>query len=72
MKIIHCGYEINVTKEKSMGGDLLTYYSIFRVADGFECSSGFEDTEDSVIETVKFLKERVDNELMTKNPWGEK
>jgi hypothetical protein len=71
MKVFYKGHEINVVKDKCLGGWEQTDYSIFRVSDGFECTSGFADTSDSVRETIKYLKERVDEELKSDDPWGE-
>jgi hypothetical protein len=71
MKVFYKGYEITVTKEKCLGGWVQTDYSVFRTVDGFECTSGFEDTSDSVRETIQYLKERIDAELKTDDPWGE-
>ena len=61
MKVIYKGFEIEAHREKSMGGDTLLYYSIFRQADGWEMTSGFTYGSDRVQTFVKYLKERVDN-----------
>jgi hypothetical protein len=71
MKVFYKGYEITVTKDKCLGGWTQTDYSVFRTADGYECTSGFEDTSDSVRDVIKSLKERVDAELKSCDPWGE-
>lgn len=70
MKRSYKGYDIEVTKEKSMGRDVLLYYSIFRQSDGLECCSGFTYGDESVSEFIKHMKDRVDGELKTKAPWG--
>lgn len=71
MKAVHRGYEISVTREKSMGGELLLYYSIFRISDGFECTSGFTYDESAVHTYIGYMKERIDAELKEDDPWGE-
>lgn len=71
MQVRYREHEINVTREPSMSGAMLVFYSVFRVSDGYECTSGFQDTSDTVREMVKFLKERVDEELASENPWDE-
>ena len=71
MKTIYRGYEIEAHREKSLGGEDLLYWSIFRKGDGYEADSGFSTGDDSVIYWVKGLKRRVDAELSEDNPWGE-
>lgn len=72
MKRNYRGHEITVTRERSMAGYSLLYYSVFRVADGYECMSRFEDSNERVSDMVGILKERVDAELASDDPWGEK
>lgn len=69
MKTVYRGHEIEVNRERCLGGYDQLYYSIFRVSDGFECMSGFEDSAETVRDKMKQLKERVDNELTEANPW---
>lgn len=71
MKTTYRGHEINATRERSMGGDDLLYYSIFRISDGFECASGFSYDESPVPTYIKYMKERIDAELAEDDPWGE-
>lgn len=68
MKVMYRGHEITVTKEKCLGGWMLMYYSIFR--DGKECVTNFSEDSSTVREYVGYMKERVDNELASDNPWG--
>lgn len=72
MNVSYKGHKLTVTKEKSLGGYNLLYYSIFRESDGYECMSGFENTVDTVRTLVKAFKERIDNELKEEDPWMEK
>ena len=72
MKTIYRGHEIKVTRERSMGGDDLLYYSIFRESDGYECTSGFTYDESPVHTYLQYMKERVDAELAEDDPWMEK
>jgi len=71
MKITYRGYEIEAHREKCMAGYSLLYYSIFRESDGFECTSGFQDSSETVPDMINLLKGRVDAELLDPDPWGE-
>lgn len=70
MKTVHRGYEIDVRRDRSLGGDKLLYYSIFRVSDGREGTSGFTSGSETVREYLGYMKERVDAELAEADPWG--
>ena len=59
MKGKYKGCEINVTKEKCLGGWNMIYYSIYD--DGFEVTSGFSDSEDKVRDFYNDMKEIVDD-----------
>jgi hypothetical protein len=72
MKATHRGYEISVTREKCLGGWSLLYYSIFRIEDGYEALSSFEDSGHTVREVVGHMKQRIDNELAEDDPWLER
>jgi hypothetical protein len=71
MKTTYKGHEIDVRREQSMGGDDLLYYSIFRVSDGYECTSGFTTDSSTPAEYTGYMKERIDAELAEADPWGE-
>lgn len=72
MKVVYRGHEIDVRRERCMGGRLMLYYSIFRVRDGHECTSGFTEDTSPVSTYVGYMKERVDAELSDPDPWGER
>lgn len=72
MKTVYRGHEIDVHREKCMGGWSLLYYSIFRVSDGRECLSGFTEDTSPVRIFMAYMKERVDAELAGADPWGER
>lgn len=72
MKVSYKGYELEVTREESSGGDELLYFSIYRQSDWFECVYDFEDSSETVRDKMEQLKQRVDNELKEDDPWGEK
>lgn len=61
MKSIYRGFEIEVTREKCLAGYPMIYYSIFRISDGWELTSGFYDTEDTVRSFLKDMKATVDD-----------
>lgn len=71
MRTVYRGHEITVTREKSMMGETMLFYGIFRQADGFECDSGFSSGGDTVRDMVNGFKKRVDEELASADPWGE-
>jgi hypothetical protein len=60
MKVEYRGFDIDVAKEKSLGGDKLTYFSVFRKSDGYEMTSGFSDDNDTVRTWIGMMKSRVD------------
>ena len=64
MKTLYRGFEVDAYREKSMGGDTLLYYSIFRESDGWEMTSGFSYGTDRVQTFIKYMKERVDNYIL--------
>lgn len=66
------GYEIIVKREKCLGGWPLLYYTIVRNSDGWLAVDAFQDSAETVRDMVKYMKERVDNELAEADPWGEK
>jgi hypothetical protein len=53
------GFELEAYRSTSMGGDEWTYFSVFRIRDGREMSSGYDGIED-VREFMQYLKKRVD------------
>ena len=63
MKVEYKEHEIEVKRERCMGGWMLLYYSIFRLSDGHEVTSGFTEDQSSVKEYVGYMKERIDAEL---------
>lgn len=71
MRVEYRGYDIEVKREKSLGGNVLLYFSIYRKSDGYECLCDFEDSDETVRDKVKQLKERIDNEHLEINPWNE-
>lgn len=71
MKASYRGFEIDVHREKCLAGYELTYFSIYRTSDGFECVCDFTTGSDSVREIVRSMKTRIDNELNEADPWCE-
>ena len=61
MRVVYRGFEIDAHRDRSMGGDIYLYYSIFRESDGWELTSGFTCGLDRVQTFIKYMKERVDN-----------
>lgn len=69
MKTKYRGYEIDVTREKCMGGWSQLYFSAFS-EDGRECITDFEDSSETVRDKVSQLKTRIDAEESSDDPWG--
>lgn len=72
MKLIYKGHEIEVTRDRSMAGYSMLFYSVFRQSDGYECTSGFSEGDETVRGFTGILRERIDAELAEVDPWGEK
>jgi hypothetical protein len=72
VKVNYRGYELSAHREKCMAGYPLLYYSIFRQSDGYEATSGFEDSAETIPDKIAQLRERVDNELAEDDPWMER
>lgn len=64
MKINYKGCEIEVTREKCLGGWNELFYSVFD--DGFEVTSGFSEGNDKIKDFANGLKNLVDD--YRKNP----
>ena len=72
MKVSYRGYELEANRKRSLSGWDQLYFSIYRESDGYECSAGLTLDESPVRTYLKHMKERVDAELLTADPWGEK
>ncbi|HZJ99495.1 MAG TPA: hypothetical protein VFC79_05795 [Tissierellaceae bacterium] len=69
MKVVYRGHEIEVTREKCLGGWSELYTSVFRLSDGLECICSVEDSAEKIVDQVRYMKERIDEELALENPW---
>ncbi|QSF43416.1 hypothetical protein [Paenibacillus tianjinensis] len=65
MKTKYRGFEIDVSREKCLGGWSTLYYSVYTPT-GYELVCGFEDSDEKVGNMVKQMKEVVDDYI--KNP----
>ena len=63
MKEIYKGYEIEVTREKCLGGWDQLFMSIYRISDGYCVEDTFSDGDDTEKEMMGYMKERLDTEL---------
>ena len=59
MKTVYKGCEIEVTRDKCLGGWDMLFYSGFD--DGYEVTSGFSESSDTVRDFIKDLKGLVDD-----------
>ena len=71
MKVVYRGHEIEVTREKCLCGWSELYTSVFRLYDGLECVCAVEDSAEKIVDQVRYMKERIDEELASENPWGD-
>lgn len=69
MRTVYRGHEIDVKRERCLGGYSMLYYSV--VLGDYECLSNFEDSAETVAKMTGYLKRRVDAELSEDMPWGE-
>lgn len=69
MKTRYRGHEIDVYREKCMGGWSNLYFSVF-TEDGRECLTSFEDSAETVRDKIGQLKDRINSELSSDDPWG--
>ena len=65
-------HTIELSYERCRGGWEQWYYAVFRDSDGYECTSGFEDSVETYQTQVENFKRRIDNELAETEPWCEK
>lgn len=65
MKVSYKGYEIEVNRDKCLGGYEMIYYSIFRESDGLEVVSDFTES-DTVWKVVAKMRMRVLTFIETK------
>ena len=64
MKVIYRNCEIECTREKSLSGDVMLFYSVFDLGvheKDLEITSGFSEGEDTIRDYVKYLKKVVDD-----------
>lgn len=64
------GFEIDVYRERSLGGDRLTYYSVFRESDQLEITSGFSYDMSPLATQRGWYKKLVDRLLDENDPDG--
>ena len=69
MKIVYKGCEIEATKEKCLGGWDMIFFSVFD--DGFEVTSGFSESSDSVRDFINGLKVIVDDYIENPEEYSE-
>lgn len=67
----HRGYEISVKREECLGGWDMLYFYIMRESDGKFMIDAFEDSAETVPDQMKYMKQRIDNELAEDDPWME-
>lgn len=66
MKITYKEHIINAERDKNLIGESAVYFYIVRKSDGFMIESSL-DYGHNVREVIKFLKERVNNEIASIN-----
>lgn len=63
MKVKYKGFEIEVKREKTLGGWEQVYYTSKRLSDGWYLTDSFSDDEDALETHIQCLKEEVDDFL---------
>ena len=66
MQEIYKGYEINASREGSLGGDENLYFSVYRAEDGLEVVADFTTGSDTEEEYIGYMKQRVDQFIESK------
>ena len=66
MRVEYKGFEINVTKEKCLGGWEMLYFNVYRISDGLCVEDSFTEGEETVRGMVGYMKDRVDEFIETK------
>lgn len=61
MKTNYRGFEIDVHKDKCMGGWEQLYFTVMRLEDGWFMIDGFSEGNDTVKEFIQDMKNQVDN-----------
>lgn len=69
MKVDYKGFEINVEREKALGGWDTTYYTVMEKETGYFLIDDFSEATDPIREYVKDLKKRVDEYLENPEEW---
>lgn len=63
MKTTYKGFQIEVKREKSLGGDYPLYFNIIRLSDNWILDDSFEYSDEKVKDKLKDLKSTVDDYL---------
>lgn len=63
MKVEYKGFEIEVTKGKSLGGFECLYFYVLRLSDGWMFKDSFEESDDTINQKIKDLKSIIDDYL---------
>ena len=64
MKVKYRNCEIECTRDETLSGDTLLFYSVFDYDahnSGFEVTSGFSEGEDTIKDYIGYLKKVVDD-----------
>lgn len=69
MKRIYRGHQIDCKRERALGGWDNLYYSVFRLSDMYEVTSGFTTGSDRVVDYIKYMKENVDSFIADPREW---
>jgi len=69
MKVNYRGFEIDVKRERALGGWDNLYFSIIRLSDGYIMEDSFTTGDDTVREYIGYMKERIDAEIAEFPGW---
>ena len=60
MKVKYRGFDLEVKKERSLGGDYPLYITAYRLKDEYEYISGFEYSQEKIKDRMSYLKNNID------------
>lgn len=65
------GHRVQLDREECMGGWEMLYFYIERESDLYCCEASFTEGEDDIDDFAGYMRERIDAELASDDPWGE-
>lgn len=70
MRSVYRGYDIEVTRQPTVPGDELVFYSIVRRSDKRICADGFAHEAERVVDQYRWCRALVDEVLDGDGDWN--